>query len=333
LYCGEWIESHALHVYMLHAPDFLGYEDAIQLAKDHPDAVKRGLKLKKIGNDIVALIGGREIHPINPKVGGFYKVPAKAELDAQKENLNWAVEASLETVRWVATLPFPDFEREYEFVAMCHPDEYPLNEGRIVSSKGLDISAEEFLSYFEEQHVEHSTSLHSRVRDRGEYHVGPLARYNLNFDKLPPVAQKAAEEAGIGKTCLNPFKSIVVRAVETLFACIEALRLIDEYEMPESSSIEVAPRSATGSWCTEAPRGLLFHRYSIDERGIIKDARIIPPTAQNQKVIESDLFRFVGKNLDLSKDELTWQCEQVVRNYDPCISCSCHFLKLDVERE
>ncbi len=333
LYCGEWIESHVLHIFMLHAPDFLGYQDAIQMAKDHPDTVNLALRLKKLGNDIVALVGGREIHPINPRVGGFYKVPKKEEMDVFTDQLKWAVDASLETIRLVATFPFPDFEQDYEYVSLSHPDEYPLNQGRIVSNKGIDISATEFLNYFEEEHVKHSTSLHARVKNRGRYLVGPLARYNLNFDKLPKIAQKAAIKAGIGDGCNNPFKSIIVRSVETLFACHEALQIIENYEMPDKPYIEVKPHRATGYWCTEAPRGLLYHHYNIDDDGIINDARIIPPTSQNQKAIEDDLFHFVGKNLDLSDEELTWKCEQVVRNYDPCISCSCHFLKLKIERE
>jgi len=289
--------------------------------------------LKKIGNNIVNLIGGREIHPINPKVGGFHKVFAKAELEKFTDDLKWAVDASLETIRLTAGLNFPDFERDYEFVAMRHPDEYPFNEGRIVSSKGLDISMSEFLDYFEEQHVRHSTSLHARVKSRGEYFVGPLARYSLNYDKLPAVVQDAAKEAGLGSTCRNPFKGIVVRAVEMFYACLEALRLIKEYEKPESPAVEVLPRSGVGCWSTEAPRGLLFHRYVIDDNGIIRQARIIPPTAQNQKVMETDLLHFAGDRLHLKDNELTWQCEQAIRNYDPCISCSCHFLKLDIERE
>ncbi|MFH2036622.1 MAG: Ni/Fe hydrogenase subunit alpha [Candidatus Zixiibacteriota bacterium] len=332
LYCGEWIESHVLHIYMLHAPDFLGYQDVIQLAKDYPEVVNRALKLKKIGNEIVALVGGREIHPINPRVGGFYKVPKKEELDALVERLKWAVDVSLETIQLVKTFLFPDFEPDYEYVALRHPEEYPLNRGRIVSSKGIDISSAEFLSYFEEEHVKHSTSLHSMVKERGPYLVGPLARYNLNFDKLPKIAQEAALDAGLGETCHNPFKSIIVRAVETLFACHEALRIIENYEMPDKPYIDVVPHQSTGHWCTEAPRGLLYHHYTIDNNGLIKEARIIPPTSQNQKVIEDDLFHFVGKNLNLADDELTLRCEQVVRNYDPCISCSCHFLKLKIER-
>lgn len=332
IYCGEWIESHALHVYMLHAPDFLGYEDAIRMAGDHPDVVKRGLKLKKIGNDLVTLLGGREIHPINVRVGGFYRVPTKKELDKMLEPLKWAREAAVETVRWTGSLPFPDLERDYEFVSLRHPGEYPFNEGRIVSNKGLDIGIDEFYDYFKEEHVKHSTSLHSIIKGRGAYYVGPMARYNLNFDKLPSIAKDTAREAGLSEFCSNPFKSIVVRSVEILFSCEEAIRIIENYEMPEKPFIEVKPREATGHGASEAPRGMLYHRYKIDDDGIIRDAKIVPPTSQNQKTVEYDLAEYVGKNLSLSQKELTWGCEQVVRNYDPCISCSCHFLKLNIER-
>lgn len=212
LYCGEWIESHTLHVYMLHAPDFLGYPDAITLAKDYPDAVKRGLNLKKIGNELVTLLGGREIHPINVRLGGFYRVPTKREFAPLVEKLKWARDAALDTVRWVATLPFPAFEQDYEFVALHHPKEYPFNEGRLISNKGLNIPVSDYENHFAEEHVEHSNALHSVHLQRGAYHVGPLARYSLNFDQLSPLAQQAAREAGLGPTCRNPFQSIIVRA-------------------------------------------------------------------------------------------------------------------------
>ena len=332
IYCGEWIESHALHVYLLHAPDFLGYEDAIQLAKDHPEAVQRGLQLKKIGNEIVTLLGGREIHPVNVRVGGFYQLPAKRDLQPLAERLKWALEASLQTARWTATLSFPDFEQDYEFVALRHPDEYPFNEGRIVSSKGLDISVNEYDNHFVEEHVAHSNALHSALRTGGSYHVGPLARYNLNFDKLSAVAQEVAREIGLGPKCLNPFKSIIVRSIETVYACDEALRIINEYEPPEKPSIDVPVHAGTGYACTEAPRGILYHRYQLDEHGTILDAKIVPPTSQNQKTIENDLREFIPKRLHLPHDQLTWQCEQAVRNYDPCISCATHFLKLEFDK-
>jgi sulfhydrogenase subunit alpha len=333
IYCGEWIESHALHVYMLHAPDFLGYQDAIQMAKDYPKEVQRALELKKIGNELVTLLGGREIHPINVKIGGFYKVPTKHQLAPLVERLKWARDAAVETTRLVGTFRFPKFEQDYEFVALRHPNEYPFNEGHLASSKGLDLPVREYENHFFEEHVPYSSTLHSLHKERGSYFVGPLARYNVNFDRLTPLAQKAARSAGLASECRNPFKSIIVRSVEMVYACDEALRIIDEYEMPEKPAVEVKPHASRGCGCTEAPRGSLYHRYRIDDSGTILDAKIVPPTAQNQRTIESDLREFVSKNLKLSQEKLTWQCEQAVRNYDPCISCSTHSLKLTIERE
>jgi coenzyme F420-reducing hydrogenase alpha subunit len=333
IYCGEWIESHVLHVYMLHAPDFLGYEDAVQMAQDHPEVVKKALELKKIGNEIVTVLGGREIHPINVRLGGFYRVPRKREFDTLRERLKWGLEAAIDTVRWSATLPFPELEQDYEFVALSHPNEYPFNEGHIVSNRGIDIEYPDFLKYFEEEHVRHSTSLHARVKNRGRYLVGPQARYALNADKLPPSIQELAKEIGLDQQCRNPFKSIIVRAIEIAFAYTEALRIVESYEMPDAPAVPVEPRAGTGYWATEAPRGMLYHHYTIDDEGVITDARIIPPTSQNQKAVEDDLLTFVENHLELSDEKLTWRCEQVIRNYDPCISCSCHFLKLKIERE
>jgi sulfhydrogenase subunit alpha len=256
LYCGEWIESHTLHVYMLHAPDFLGYESAVHLAKEHPQIVQRALQLKKVGNEIVTRIGGREIHPINVRVGGFYRVPTKRELSVLTEKLEWARDAALETVRLVSGFTFPRFEQDYEFVALRHPDEYPLNEGRLVSSSGLEIPVREYDAHFAEEHVPHSNALHSVLKagearlgreadsagrvpakrvaaPGGAYFVGPLARYNLNSDRLSPIAQQAAREAGLGPECRNPFQSIIVHSVEILYACDEALRIIEDDEAPD----------------------------------------------------------------------------------------------------
>jgi len=332
IYCGEWIESHTLHVFLLHAPDFLGYQDGFQMAKDHSEVVKMGLKLKKVGNDLVARVGGREVHPINVRVGGFYRVPAKKELLPLGEDLKWARDAALETVRWTARLPFPDFEQDYEFVSLSHPEEYPLNEGRLKSNKGLDIAVSEYDEHFIEEQAPHSHALHSRLKARGPYMVGPMARYHLNFELLTPLAREAAREAGIAASCRNPFQSIILRSVEILYAVEEALRLIENYESPDAPSVPVEPDNAVGYGCTEAPRGLLYHRYRLDEQGLIQEAKIVPPTSQNQKRIEADLVQFATQNLDLPTDRLTWQCEQVIRNYDPCISCATHCLKLEIEK-
>jgi len=332
LYCGEWIESHALHIYMLHAPDFLGYADAIQMAKDHPEAVKRGLELKKAGNEIVRLIGGREIHPINVRVGGFYRAPHKTELVPLLETMKKARDLAEETVRWSSSFSFPRFERDYEFVSLRHLGEYPMNEGRIVSNKGLDISVRDFEQAFEEEHVKHSNALQSAKKDAGAYLVGPLARYANNFDLLTKSVQEAARSAGLDTVCRNPFQSIVVRAVETLYACEEALRILSSYDQPEKPSIEVTVQQGMGYGCTEAPRGILYHYYQIDEKGTIQNAKIVPPTSQNQKMIESDLREFIPARLTLPEETLTLQCEQAIRNYDPCISCATHFLNLKVDR-
>ncbi len=332
LYCGEWIQSHALHVYMLHAPDFLGYESVIDMARDHQEAVETGLRLKKAGNELMTILGGRAIHPINVRVGGFYRVPTKGDLEPLAERLKVAREDALKTIRWVAAFPFPDFQRAYEFVALRHPDEYPFNEGRLVSSGRLDIVAREYDHHFVEEQVSHSSALHSAIKERGAYLVGPLARYNLNFDRLSPLAQEAAREAGLGPVCNNPFQSIVVRSVEILYACDEALRIIESYEMPDRPAVEVQPRAGKGYGITEAPRGILYHRYTIDSNGTILDAKIVPPTSQNQRTIEDDLRNIVQQHLDLPDDRLGRQCEQAIRNYDPCISCATHFLKLHIER-
>jgi len=332
-YCGEWIESHTLHVYMLHAPDFLGYPDAIAMAKDHRAVVEKALRLKKVGNRIVQTLGGREIHPISAAVGGFYKAPSKQELRGLVDDLEWALEASLETVRWTAALEFPDFEQDYEFVALRHAEEYPFNEGRLVSNRGLDIDSAEYEDHFAEVHVKHSNALHSVVRGRSSYLVGPLARFNLNFDKLPAVAREAADGVGLRPTVKNVFRSIVVRAVELVFACAEALRVIREYEPPATPRVEARNRIGMGQAITEAPRGILYHRYALDEDGRIVTAKIVPPTSQNQRRIEDDLREYAARLVAWPIEEATLKCEQAIRSYDPCISCATHFLKLAIDRE
>jgi sulfhydrogenase subunit alpha len=328
LYCGEWIESHTLHITMLHAPDFLGYDSAIDMARDHGDAVRRGLAIKRTGNDIMTLLGGREIHPINVRVGGFYRTPRRRELTALAGRLEEARDAALEMVRWTSGFDFPDRNRDYTFVALHHPSEYPLNEGRIASNRGLDIAPGEYEEHFEESQVRRSTALRSRLRQAGAYLTGPLARYHLNFERLSPLARDAARAAGLGPTCTNPYRSIIVRAVEVLYACDEALRIISRYEEPEAPAVALSPRDASGAAATEAPRGLLYHRYRMDAAGTITEARIVPPTSQNQAAIEEDLANLIGGFLDQPHEALRHRCEQTVRNYDPCISCATHFLEL-----
>jgi coenzyme F420-reducing hydrogenase alpha subunit len=333
LYCGEWIESHALHIYLLHAPDFLGYDGAIEMAREHRRVVEQGLRLKKAGNELLTLIGGRAIHPVNVRVGGFYRLPTRTELAAFRPTIQAALDDALATVPFVAGFDFPDFEQPYVYLALRPDEGYPLEAGSVVTSSGLAFPVADFDRHVTERHVEHSTALHARLDDDITYAVGPLARYTLNADRLSPLALQAAASAGLGTQCRNPFRSILVRAVEVVYACEEALRIIDEWEGARVAAVDVPPRAGVGCGATEAPRGLLYHRYELAENGDIRDARIVPPTAQNQDSIEADLATFVQANLDQPEHDLSHRCEQVIRNHDPCISCATHFLDLRVERQ
>ncbi len=330
LYCGEWLQSHSLHVHLLHAPDFLGCEDAVQLAQRDRAAFERGLALKKMGNRIMEMVGGRPIHPVNVRVGGFYRAPSRQEVASLIGPLSDALEQALATVEWVSGFDFPEVESEYRFVALRPGDRYPLEGGPVACSDGWEGTPDAFLNRVVESHVLRSTALHARLDGELEYLTGPLARYALNSQHLPELARTAAGRAGLGPVCANPFQSIVVRAVEIVFACHEALSLAENYEPPDPPALEVPRTGGTGTGATEAPRGLLVHRYRIERDGSIGEARIVPPTSQNQLSIEADVRRAAESALDLTNDELVWRSEQAVRNHDPCISCAAHFLDVTV---
>ncbi len=333
LYCGEWIESHALHIHLLHAPDFLGYESGISMAVDHRDAVERGFRLKKIGNALLEILGGRAIHPINVTVGGFYRAPPRNALKALLPDLEWGLNAAVETLGFVAAFDFPAFTQPYEFVALKHLDEYAMNEGRIVSSGGLDIPVEDYENHFSERHVPQSTALHS-VMLPGENHYlcGPLSRLNLCHEQLTPIARREADGCGIGWPSSNSFESIVARSIELIAAFETAIEIVKDYNAePAQSRIEFMPRAGEGCHATEAPRGLLYHRYRIGDDGLIAEAKIVPPTSQNQGQIEDDLCDFVPSVLGCDDVEATRRCEQLIRNYDPCISCATHSLRLTID--
>ncbi|MEZ6189068.1 MAG: nickel-dependent hydrogenase large subunit [Planctomycetota bacterium] len=333
LYCGEWIESHALHVFMLHAPDFFGVPDAVALARTEREWVERGLRIRRAGNALLERLGGRAVHPVNVRVGGFYRAPTRAELAELVPELNQAREEAQEAIEWLARLEFPDVERDWELVALVHPDEYAMTEGRLRSTAGLDVEVDAFEEHLLEEQVPHSTALHARIAGRGPYLTGPLARFALSHERLRPAAQEAARRAGLVGPTRNPFRSILVRQVEVVQALDEALALIASYAPPPRPHLELAPRAGVGRAATEAPRGTLLHRYALDAAGLIESARIVPPTSQNQPSIEADVAQVVAAHLDrLEGDALTWRCEQAVRNHDPCISCATHFLRLHLER-
>ena len=328
LYCGEWIHSHSLHMYMLHAPDFLGAPDIITVARDHRVAVERGLALKKAGNRLQEVVGGRAIHPVNVRVGGFYSAPTPADLRPMAEELRRALDHALATVTWFAGFDFPDLTVDHEMLALTG-DRYALENGTIARSAGPVFGIEDFSKHVQETHVAHSTALHATLDGRPHL-TGPMARYTLNRDKLSPLALEAAAAAGLGAECRNPFRSILVRAVETVYVVEEALRIIENYQRPAKPHVEVEPRPGVGHGWSEAPRGLLYHRYEIDSDGRIAASVIVPPTSQNQAAIESDLHKVLLAGIDLDDAALTAMCERAIRNYDPCISCSTHFLTLRI---
>lgn len=331
LYCGEWIHSHALHIFLLHAPDFLGYPDAISLAKERREFVERGLALKKAGNQLMEQLGGRAIHPINVRLGGFYSVPSRTDLKPLAEMLRRALDDALYTVRMVAEFDFPDVEFDHELLALTDPDRYAIENGTITRSVGPEFAVADFNDHVVESQVPHSTALHATL-DGTRYMTGPLARYSLNSAALSPISRQSATDAGLGEECRNPFRSVIVRAVEVVYAIEEALGIIAEYERPSRPYVDVPARAGVGHGVSEAPRGLLYHRYEIGEDGLVRAATIVPPTSQNQAAIEHEMAQLVAANLSLDDEELTSLCERSIRNYDPCISCSAHFLTLTIER-
>lgn len=333
-YCGEWIESHALHIYLLHAPDFLGYPSAIELARDHRGLVEQALKLKRTGNALVARLGARPIHPLTVRVGGFSRVPTRSELQALRPALDEALAIAQATVDLVSGLNAPDFKREPRLVALRHPHEYPMNEGRIVSTDGLDIAIGSWRDAFAEDQVAWSNALQARTSAGEVYQLGPASRVTLNAARLHPLAAEALRRSGLAEQIrVNPYWSIAARAVELVHATAEARDIIDSYVPPVRPFVPWQPRAGAAGWATEAPRGLLFHHYEIDERGLVASAQIVPPTSQNQAAIEADLTTFAPSVLDLPHAEATLRLEQLIRSYDPCISCATHFLDVRVEEE
>jgi coenzyme F420-reducing hydrogenase alpha subunit len=331
-YCGEWIESHLLHMYFLAAPDYLGLDDGIAVARSHPGEVERGLRLRKLGNRILSLLGGRPVNPVGACIGGFTRTPTRAELEELAEEIVRARGEAEAALRFFASLPVPSRPQAIELVSLRHPSEYPMNEGRIVSSTGLNIEAAEFATAFREHQVPHSTALHCRRTDGGRYLVGPLARVLQNSDRLSPSALAARESVAERLSSPDPYASVFARAIEVIYAFDEALRVIREFEPPPKPAAEFTPCAGLGHGATEAPRGLLYVRVETDDRGDVLAIRIVPPTAQNQGCIEADLRELAPRVLALSHEEARRACEMAIRNYDPCISCSTHFLTLEIER-
>lgn len=331
-YCGEWLESHSMHIHFLAAPDFFGYSSAMEMAKDYPEEIRRGLRLQSLGNALIKLFGQRSVHPVGACVGGFFQAPSKTDVEEILKKLKIGVSDAEELIRWTASLPTLDNSHEFTCVSLKHANEYPMNEGNIISDAGLNISIDEFENYFKEFQVPYSNALHCTLQNKS-YLVGPLARVNNNYDRLPNKIQQLIDQVGIKFPSKNMHHSIVARAIEIYYGVLEAIRILQNYTSPEFSKIAIKPQAGIGFGCTEAPRGMLWQRYEIDKQGIVKSAQIVPPTSQNQARIEEDL-RISLEQYGLHKEEkeLRLYSEKLIRNYDPCISCSTHFLDLTINR-
>lgn len=333
LYCGEWIQSHSLHIHLLALPDYLGFNNIIELASAYPAEAERGMRLQALGNDIMRLFGGRSVHPVGVVVGGFSAAPKPDDVARLCDSIRVALQDAEDLLDWLKTIALPDVAQDFVAVAMCHATDYPLMQGDIGTTTGLTIQNHAFAEHFSETQVPHSTALHCHLQGQS-YLVGPLARLNLNYQQLPAAIQQKLTSLGIELPSNNMFHSMIARAVEIWYALGEALRLLSDYQRPQHSAVAVTPRSGTGFGCTEAPRGILWHRYQTDDSGRIVSARIVPPTSQNQARIEEDIkFTLEASGLDQAVDQLRLLSEKVIRNYDPCISCATHFLKLTLHEQ
>ena len=331
LFHGEMIDSHVLHVYMLVAPDFFGVGSVLPLAASHPEVVMRALRIKKLSGDLCAMIAGRHTHPIAMTVGGFTHLPSIKELLAMRERLVAARDDMDETIALLKSLPWPQFERETEYVSLQKDDEYAFIDGRIATTDGFTYELPDYRKVTNEHLVPHSTAKWAR-HNRDSYMVGALARFNNNYDQLHPRAKAAAEELGMKPIVTNSFLNSAAQAIEMVHCVEDSIRLVDELVdrgLKEEPLPPFPGKGGEGVGSCDVPRGILFHNYVIDDEGIIQGANCVIPTNQNHANIEADLRALVPQILDRPQDEIRHMTEMLVRAYDPCISCSTHLL--DVE--
>lgn len=331
-YCGEWLESHSMHIHFLALPDFLGFNTAPDMSRKFPNEVKRGIRLQSFGNELIKLFGGRSVHPVGACVGGFYKAPSVPEVNMLLRKAKTLIADCEDLIAWIATLDLPNNSHDFTSVSLYHPTEYPFNEGLIVSDKGLNISIDEFEDYFNEFQVPYSNALHCTLENK-PYLVGPLARINNCFENLPLPIHTLLQSLKINFPSKNMYQSIIARAIEVYYCILESIRILEQYKIPDSPYVKTKAKAGSGFGCTEAPRGMLWHKYKLDQNANVLMAKIVPPTSQNQARIEEDLYISLKQfGLQKKEDELRAYSEMIIRNYDPCISCATHFINLKVNR-
>jgi coenzyme F420-reducing hydrogenase alpha subunit len=327
---GEIIDSHVLHTYYLVAPDFFGVGSVIPLVDTHREVVERALRIKKLSGDLCAMIGGRHTHPCALVVGGFTHTPTEGELRAMRQRLVDARADMDATVDVFSTLDWPEFERETEYISLTKDDEYAFVGGMIKSSDGFTYAVEDYKKVTNEEMVPFSTAKWTH-HNRDSYMVGALARFNNNFDQLHPQAKKAAAKLGMKPQVTNPFLNSGAQVVEMVHCVEDSIEIIDELlarslEPEEPAAVDV--KDGEGAASCEVPRGILFHHYSYQD-GFCGDANCIIPTNQNMANLNHDMQELVPQIIDRPQDEVRLLLEMLVRAYDPCISCSAHFLTVE----
>ena len=321
------MSSHALSIYFLTLPDYLGYSDLVEASKDNGELLKSAIKLKKLGNDLTELVGGRSVHPVTAVVGGFTNTIPREEAKKMIKQCEEAKVDALETIELFKQLEIPKFKRKCEHIALNQSNEYAINEGYVKSTEGLYIPQEEYRKHIEECQIPYSNCKQSNVKGRASYLVGPLARVNINFEQLSKDARNAANSVGFKFPSFNPFHSPIARAVEIVHSIDECIEILDSMPYKEDEK-RIRIKAGKGCALTEAPRGINYHSYLLDDRGIVIKADIAPPTCQNHRNIEMDLREFIPQLLDLPDEEVAKKCGMLIRSYDPCISCSVHTVNI-----
>ena len=330
---GEWIESHVLHFAFLHAPDFLGYSSAFEMAKDHPQFVKDAVAVRAWGNKAIEVIGGRAVHPIGFRVGGLHRIIRKEELQSLLKDFDEVEKKAKNLLEFVLNLPIPEIEYDFVTMSLKGDKEYPIMKGIVANNLGGRFPEDDFEKNVQVEQKIYSNALHYRLKNGKPYITGPIARFNLNYDLLAPEVKDILEKAGYKAPLKNTYQSIIARAAETYHSALEIRRLIEEYSEPSQPYIEEEVKAGEGAAIVEAPRGMLYHFYRIDGKGAILYANIVPPTAQNYAAMEEDILKVEDLILKGPQEKAQAIVETTIRNYDPCISCSVHAIKLKMIEE
>jgi sulfhydrogenase subunit alpha len=323
---AEVMSSHALHVYFLAAPDFLGLKSVVPLIRDDPETVKRAFRIKKAAYDLAEVVVGRHTHPVSVVPGGFTSLPKAGSLEGMRDRLVSLREDAGITVELCQKVKLPGFERPTRYVCLRQPNQYSFCGGEIVSSDGQAVRPARYEQAVEEFVAAHSTAKHARWR--GEiYRVGALARVNNNWRQLRREARDAMRTLGLEPPCHNPFMNTIAQVVELVHCLEESIALVDELlsrGLSDEGEPEIAPRAGRGVGAVEAPRGLLIHDYTYDGDGKCTKANCVIPTAQNLASLDADMQGYLAEAAEAAEGELRRGLEMLVRAYDPCISCSVH---------